>query len=215
MKFKEWLVSEVRYKGFKRQFVRSHPDMPSYVAKDLYNNRIGYSMRRILDDPQLAPTASWGNTSVPTSTPTVSNILNSQAFQNYKWTPHPVVIQVTPLDFDKTTQDMFLYRRFGYAPEERIRDDAKRMEKQLTLLGMKPLGTNEPIIVVANNDKYKLIEGWHRAMNYLVYPPNPNVGAPPEQIAVLKQNGDVRQLDFRQWKSVPILAYVGFPNQRP
>lgn len=214
MRFKDWLLHEARFKGFQRMIRQRHADWPAPVVKDLYDNRWAYAMRHATNNPMFAPTTSWSKDqpSPPQMSPpnsTASMIMQHQGLTNFEWTPKPVVVNLTPLHFDDNTQRVFLTRRFGYEVEPQIRDDQKRMEKQLNLLQLKGPGQNEPIIMVVNGNKYKLLEGWHRTMNYLVYPPRPDMGAPPDQIDLLKKNGDVRQIDFTRWRPVPIQAWIG------
>jgi hypothetical protein len=214
MRFREWItLGEARFKGFKRQFVAAHPTLPAYVADDLYNNRVGYTLRRILGSSALAPTTNWQGDDTQRASSTksgsypIDKILNAHDYGKLKWTPKPVTLTVTPLDFDKRTLQIFLARCFGLLPEPLIRQDAQRMQTQLDLISQR--GTdNEPIIIIEKGDKYELLEGWHRAMMYLLYPPDPNIGAPPDQIEMLKR-GETNRLDFTKWKPVTIRAFMG------
>lgn len=207
-------LAESRFKGFKRQFVGANPGLPQYVANDLYNNRVGYSLgKRLKKDMGVAPTT--GNLGDQETTPSrimptgvTKDILGSHGnFQNITWSK-PMVINISPKDFDEDTLRIFLVRQFGFNPTEKIRKDAFRTTTQRELLVNRG-ANNEPIIVVKNGNKYKLLEGWHRTMSYLVSQ------APPDQIDALKQ-GDATQLNFARWKKVPIRAYVGeMPNVVP
>lgn len=185
--------------------------MPPYVANDLYNNRVGYTMRRILGTPALAPTTNYTRDETQKGTSsgasTIDRILGAHDYHKYQWTPKPIDLNLTPLDFDERTQNIFLTRRFGFRPEPMIRQDNQRMGTQLGLLSQRG-PNNEPIIVVKRGNKYELLEGWHRAMNYLLYPPNPNIGAPPDQIEALQRN-DLSKIDFSRWKPVAMRAYMG------
>lgn len=58
------------------------------------------------------------------------------------------------------------------------------------------------------------MEGWHRTMNYLVFDHNETIGAPQDQIEILKNGGDIRQIDFSKWRPVPISAFVGIKNNQ-
>lgn len=216
MNFREWLLqNEARFKGFKRQFVASNPDMPSYVASDLYNNRVGYTMRKHLGASGLAPTLAFqigGTAKSPSPASSLANdILQAHDFRSTKWTPKAQIVQVHPLDFDDYTLSIFLHRHFGFQPSQQIRQDAERNEKQRQILIAREPGRNEPIILVKKGDKYQVLEGWHRTMAALVFMPNPVQGAPPDQIALLKK-GDITRLDFTRWKPVRLRAYIGQPN---
>lgn len=228
MKFKDWLLDEIRYGGFYRQFRQENPNIPTQAAKDLYNNRVGYTMKTLLGSnrPEHAPTQpfqgsdsdpkTFGNgiqrgfgNWLPSNTP--SKIINAHDLGDIRWSQKPQKIDVTPLSFDDWTLQTMINRRFGFKEDARIRDDANRMEIQKNLLPNIPDAKNEPIIVVQNGNKYRLMEGWHRTMSYLVFDHNEQVGAPSDQIEILK-NGDIRQLDFAKWRPVPINAYIGYKN---
>lgn len=227
MSFKEWLaLDELRNKGFYRQFVQQNPQMPDHVRKDLYNNRIGYSLKKIVS-PQNAvdlPTQSWtanaaspafgmtrtSASQVPSNTP--SRIIHAHDMANIQWPKKASSVNITPLSFDDQTLNMMIYRRFGFKETRSIRDDANRMTTQRNLLPQTPTGENEPIIMVHNGDKFKLLEGWHRTMTYLVFDHNEHIGAPPDQIEMLKNpKVDLSNLDFTKWTPVLIKAFVGNP----
>lgn len=227
MRFKDWIVQETRFKGLKRQFVASHPGMPRYVANDIYNNRIGYSFGKMLgQNGGFSPTIGMeepepNQENIPTHgiddrattassmSPTPSQIFNIHNLGTLNWSPRPITINVSPMDFDEETLQAFMNRRFGFDPSKKIRNDAERMNKQLSLLASKE--SNEPVIIVKQGNKYKLLEGWHRVMNYLVYPPDPSIGAPPDQIEILK-NGFLNQINLTKWKPVTIQAFIGEPR---
>lgn len=224
MKFKEWIeLDELRNRGFYRQFVQQNPQMPDHVRKDLYNNRIGYSLKRMVspDKEEDIPTQSWTNvgspmgiirtsaSQLPSNAP--SRIMNAHNLSNIQWPKKPSAVQITPLVFDSQTLNMMIQRRFGFKEAPSIRDDANRMNTQRNLLPQVPTGDNEPIIMVKNGDKYKLLEGWHRTMTYLVFDHNEHIGAPPDQVAILKNGGDMNQLDFSKWQPVLIKAFIGTP----
>lgn len=226
MKFKEWLsLDEIRYGGFYRQFRQENPSMPTHVAKDLYANRVGYSMKRLLNtnNPIDSPTQPFHGSdsepqtfgsgisrdfgsALPSDTP--SKIIDAHDLKDIQWPKKAQPINVSPLSFDDWTINIMVNRRFGFREDPRIRNDANRMQTQKSLLPNEPSAQNEPIIVVQFGNKYRLLEGWHRTMSYLVFDHNDQIGAPPDQIEILR-SGDVRQLDFTKWRPVPIKAFVG------
>lgn len=223
MNFKEWfLAQEGRFKGLKRMFDKEYSDLPKYVRDDLYNTRIGYTMNRLLGNPALQPTVGIAikgtgssgysrNTDSDIPSNVASRIFNAAAFKDFKFGKQPVLIQVGPLDFNEQCLGIMMDRLFGFRPDERIRDDAFRMNKQRELLG--DSGNNEPVIMLKDGDKYKLLEGWHRTMSSLVFDGNDAIGAPPQHIVILKQGKSLPADELKQWKKVPLKAYIGVPKQ--
>lgn len=157
MKFKDWLeLDEIRYGGFYRQFRQEIPNMPDHAAKDLYNNRVGYTMKRLLrpEDPSQSPTQpfqgsdsdpkafgdgihrGYGST-LPSDTP--SKIIDAHDLKDIQWSQKPETITVTPLSFDEWTLTTMINRRFGFRPDPRIRDDANRMQIQNSMLPPTPI----------------------------------------------------------------------------
>ena len=226
MKFKEWLeLNELRNKGFYRQFVQQNPQMPDHVRKDLYKNRIGFSLKKMVspDNSIDMPTQSWNTvgasptmgitrtsaSQLPSNTP--SRIINAHNLENIQWPKKPSPVQITPLVFDEQTLNMMIQRRFGFKESPSIRNDANRMATQRNMLPEVPTGDNEPIIMIKNGNKYKLLEGWHRTMTYLVFDHNEHIGAPQDQVELLKNGGDLNNLDFSRWRPVLIKAFIGMP----
>ena len=100
-----------------------------------------------------------------------------------------------------------LDRRFGMREEKQIRNDLFRTNKQKELM-LQRGQDNEPVCVTSTVKGYKLLEGWHRTMNYLLQ------GAPPDQIEILR-NDYIRNVVFNKWTPVKIKGYVGQdPNMR-
>jgi len=202
MNFKEWLnLDEVRLKGLHRMFRNEHPDMPHYVQKDLYTSRIAHSFNK-----SLRPTSP--NNSKPTAS-SPSDIMKLSGLKNITWAKKPTTLRgkwgqavgVTPADFDEDTQWRMLDRRFGMREEKQIRNDMARTAKQKELMGVRGEG-NEPVVVVQTNKGFKLLEGWHRTMNYLLQ------GAPPDQLQILR-DGLLNDIDFVKWNPVKIQGYIG------
>lgn len=184
MEFKNWLFDEERFKGFKRMFQQQHPDMPKYVQNDLYNTRVGHAMNQ---NPGMQP----------------SQIMSKAGFQNSQW-GSPEVLRVSPSDFDYSTQEKFIHRRFGYREETQIRNDSQRTQTQRQISNYSVgKGTNEPVIMKQTSQGYQLLEGWHRTMSMLLR------GCPEDQMNILKSGGGYdNDLDLTKWKKVPIKAYV-------
>lgn len=229
MDFKNWFnVNELRYKGLWRQFKQDNPNIPVAAAKDIYNNRPAHVMRRMLAAHQhaVAPTTAYmsastdnpttgfqpmSNITVKDSSNLPTQILSHHSYKDYQWTPKPIVVQVTPNDFSSSTLGIFLARRFGFLTDNHVRDDANRMKMQGQLMNTRGAGENEPVIMIKRDDnKYDLIEGWHRTMNYLVYDGDDKYGAPNDQIALLKNASmPVNDIDLNKWRPVPIKAWLG------
>lgn len=208
MKFRDFM-NESRFKGLKRAFVAANPGMPAYVASDLYNSRVGFPMRRALGMNALAPTADLGDIETSRGSTLGTDVSGAmRSLAGIQWSPRPTMLTVGPLDFDEDTLNAFLFRRFGFREMQRIRDDAARTMTQWDLAAKANPGQNEPIIVIKDGNKYKLLEGWHRTMSYLLYLADPSKGAPPDQIEFLKK-GDTMHLDFTRWRPVVLQAYVG------
>lgn len=213
MKFKEWLkLNEVRFKGFEREFRRQHPDMPRYVQRDLYNNRYGYTLKRLVSqnpDSRLAPTTPLGSrglsrtsdSDIPNNSP--SRIIDAQNLKDVSWSG-PITINIHPTDFGEKTISIFLDRNFGFREDRRIRDDTNRMNRQREMMSQNT-GNNEPVIILQNGNKLDLVEGWHRTMAVLLQ------GAPRDQLNLLsdprKEAADY--VNFHRWQRVPIRAYIG------
>lgn len=234
MEFKTWFnLNELRYKGLWRQFKQDNPTMPVAAAKDIYSNRPAHMMRKMIAAHQHAvapttgyidvspnnPTTAWfppTNITVKDSSNLPTQVLSHHSYKDYEWSPKPVLVQVSPKDFSPNTVQIFLSRRFGFIPDEHIRDDANRMKTQGKLMVTRGAGENEPVIMVKQDDnKYDLIEGWHRTMNYLVYDGDEKYGAPNDQIAILKNaTMPINQIDFNSWKPVPIKAWVGVKGKQ-
>jgi hypothetical protein len=215
MNFKEWLeLNEVRFKGLRRMFDKEHPDMPKYVKNDLYNNRVAFTMKRLMGDQGNVPTIGMGGSSgynrtssdkIPSDS--ASRIFNGASFKDHKFEQTPIIINVSPLDFNEKCLRIMMKRLFGYQPEKHIRDDEERSERQRDNVSSEP---QEPIIVIKGKDgKYELLEGWHRTMASLVFDGDDNNGAPPHHIAMLKSGKFVPTEELGHWKKVALKAYIG------
>ena len=127
-----------------------------------------------------------------------------------RWTPKPVPVTVSPMSFTQETLDIFFRWKFGLNPNDKqVRNDTERFATQGKMAAERPEGSNEPVIMIREGNKYKLIEGFHRTMSYLLSAHDPNKGAPADQIRFLQQGGNVFDLDLKKWQPVKINAYVG------
>lgn len=229
MRFKEWLeLDESRFKGFQRQFRQSHPEIPDYVAKQFYYNRLSPHFGRMVQDysaqvgstvatpsadpnvdPRIAPTVLKTQTAVG-SVPSPIDVINGNDFlKDIFWMKKPAIVHVTPLDFDRTTLNLFLQWRFGFSPKDAaVRNDTHRFDVQRQMLMKQQEGKNEPVVMIKYGNQFKLIEGYHRTMLRLLSPHDPQKGAPPDQVQIL-QSGDLRQIDLSRWNPVPLRAYIG------
>lgn len=224
MNFKDWFIlNELRYKGFQRQFLASNPSLPRYVANQLYQNKLSPSLGNSIKlqinpiaqtvdfDPsgdQKHSTIDYKFNSKPRLSP--SNLLsNTDYLKGIVWTKKPTVVKLSPLSFDDNTLHLFKLWRFGFSPKDyAVHNDTERFNIQRNQLLSQPEGENEPIVLIYDNGKYKLVEGYHRTMVRLLCAHDDTKGAPPEQIELLK-SGNINKLDFNQWQPVLVKAYVG------
>lgn len=212
MNFREWLqLDEIRLKGLHRMFRQEHPDMPRYVQNDLYTSRIAHSFNKSLraTSPNTTGKTSPNGSGSKLTASSPSDIFNKSGLKDITWSKKPEFLKgkwgkidgVTPTDFDQDTQWRMLDQRFGMREEKQIRNDLARTTKQRELMLQR--GTdNEPVCVVSTNKGFRLLEGWHRTMNYLLQ------GAPLDQLQIL-QTGHLSDIDFTKWKPVKIKGYVG------
>lgn len=231
MNFKEWIrreeirTDEARMKGFHRQFLQANPHLPRYVANQIYSNKLGPELSRSIKgyaaimptviQPQSPDFNDLGATVdyIPQAeTPRISpgDLMNKDFLRGVQWAKKPQMVELSPLDFDENTLNLFLQWKFGFSPKDNmVRNDTERFEIQRKKLMDKINQDNEPIVLVKEGNKYRLLEGYHRTMTYLLWPQSDQPGAPPEQIQILQSGGDPKALDFSKWMRVPIKAYIG------
>lgn len=215
MKFKNWMMSELN-KGLKRQFQQQNSHVPNYVAKDIFHQRLGNMWRgsqgalsgsNSTHSNQLASTLAMPNPQ-KNQYSSVSDMMNDPkitSVTNAQWDKKPRVIEVSPMSFDENSLQKFMVLSFGtkYLSDS----DAVRNNRANEL--MKTHGEkNEPIIVLQiGQNKYKLVEGFHRTMQYLLS------GAPErDQIGLQNRTIAANELNLSAWKAVRINAYVGYPQ---
>lgn len=215
LQFKEWFLTEARFKGLKRMFDKEYHNMPKYVKNDLYNNRVAFTMKKLMGHPGAIPTMGIqvgssgynrsGDSDVPADS--ASRIFNAASFKDHKFGNQPIIINVSPLDFNEKCLGIMMQRLFGFLADNNIRDDKARNKKQREKMSDEG---QEPIIVVKGDDnKYDLLEGWHRAMANLVFDGNDTIGAPPHHIMSLKSGKPIASEELGHWKKVPLKAFVG------
>lgn len=210
MNFKEWFLQETRFKGLRRMFDKEFPDMPKYMKNDIYNGRVAYTMSKLIgDDSRMAPTISVYDSSspgfarttddyVPSNAP--SRIFGKAPYRNYKFTPQPITLNLSPLDFTEENIKLFLRRKFGF---HSIEDEGIDNDEQRNILQRKNVNSQEPVILLKKGNKYHLLEGWHRVMAKLVL-----LGAPKEHLEKIK-SGYLQPKELMQWGKVPINSFVG------
>lgn len=205
MRFSEWLkIDETRFKGFYRQYKQDHPNVPAYVLKQTYTNHMSPGMNRSIskNSPNL--------NSMPSQLMQKKN-----AISGVNWNKKPQIVVISPLSFNDETLNIFRVWKFGMKPNDNlVRNDTNRFNIQGQMAAKIPEGENEPIIMVRDGNKFKLIEGFHRVMSYLLSMHSPDAGAPEDHIEYLRSGGDPTKLDFSKWKPVKIKAYLGgnLPN---
>jgi len=74
------------------------------------------------------------------------------------------VLDIGLNDFEPVTRGRILERQFGDVPFAYVSRDAERTRLQRELATDEEPGTNEPVILVLQEDGYELLEGWHRTM---------------------------------------------------
>lgn len=205
MRFSEFIQNLSEIKGFQRQFNQHFQDMPPYVSHQIYTNRFAPHLRKTIgNSTYLAPTVASTGAEADTAQTTVSpmSMLHNSEFSNIVWNKKPQMIHVSPVDFLPETISLFQLWKFGYKPSDKVRNDAERFDTQRKILANQK--SNEPIIVVQQGNKYKLIEGVHRTVTILLK------GAPPDQVQAVM---DGQTPDYNRWQRVPIIAYVGYPRE--
>lgn len=222
MTFKEWLFNEERLKGLKRQFLKSNQELPRYVGNQIYNNQIIPKFKKFMknisptiisgeNDPDQTIIFNGEDTNKNSSYDSIKNNLSNT--DGIVWSKNPITIQISPLDFDQKTLNTFINWRFGFNPKDnKVRNDTARFDIQRNILDKNNTGSNEPIILIKFENKYRLIEGFHRTMTCLIWEKNDFVGAPPDQIQILKSGENLDKLDFSKWKPVKLNAFVGEKN---
>jgi len=224
MRFKDWIVTEIN-KGLARQFQQNHPNLPKYVAKQVLQNRVSPLWRNTVvaksntigQDPVHPKLQALQQTMIYTPQqqndprkPTYSSLsdmfkdgaVSSIADKN-NWKLQ--VVEVHPLNFTQDTIDSFLSHQFGSSPSlsKGVKNHDERMKMQTALAGERGEGSNEPIIMIRDGDKFKMQEGWHRLYSYLT-----KFSAPPEEQQKI-HSGQSHTVDFKIWKPVKIKAYIG------
>lgn len=161
------------YREVWNNFKKGFPKTPEYVLRDFFEATFLHSpenmkqvVKRFNSDPKPFLGGYW------------HNLFNS----NWKLE----VLNVNPEDFSETTINGFLDRSFGDEDAYIVPNDKERTKIQKKIA--KGDAMNEPVIVVKQNGKYDLIEGWHRTMSALL----------------LGDNGE----DIKNWDKVKIRAFV-------
>lgn len=216
LNFKEWILDEIRNKGLYRQFRNDHPNMPDYVAKDIYNALRIRHMGTKAEEPgfDMKSLSSRSSDQSQSHGSSPRNMINNMKLKNISWTQSAEGLKsrnglggqegVTPMDFDDITQRRFLHRRFGMTEMESVPNDAMRTAKQKEIMTQRGDGGNEPVIVLHTPEGYRLMEGWHRTMNMLIS------GAPQEALQILQdENQNMNSIDFNSWNPVKIVAFIG------
>ena len=234
MKFKDWIQIDEINKGLKNHFRRQFPHVPQGVAKDVFHQRLGNMWRQespfknsdsygamsgMMDSGPMSYSDPMADTLAHDSDPSGSNgdMLKYQSIKQMYQDPKikeiteadwgdgkPKVITITPLSFHDDNLIRFKYARFGLKSKGEV--DAERHATQNEL--MKQRGeNNQPIIVLSlGNNKFKLVEGYHRTMAYL------RSGAPREDWMVLRSKQPLDKIDLSKWQPVKINAYIGVPK---
>lgn len=187
--FKDWIYNELAGKNAYTRMVMNHPGyqgMPSLARKEFINSSFGSavnSSKTSKSSPPVAPlsgSSPSATSSQPSSSTTVSpsEFLDNSPYKDRNWSK-PTLVDISPLSFTQETLNQLIWRCFGFRPLPGIRDDENRTATQRNMLG----GSNQPVILFQDGNKYKLQEGWHRTMNALLWAG----GAPPDQVQTLQK----------------------------
>ncbi len=196
-------LDEIRYGGLWSRWRAQHPNVPEYVLKQMYVNHVSPRMRDELRQKSRGTVSGYAETiALPSGDAKFGGILDGVV-----WSKKPVIVSVSPLDFDEWTLQTLLAWRFGFSKLGHVRDDANRTDAQRRLAAERGDGNNEPVVLLdvdgpGAHRRYRLVEGFHRTASYLLQ------GAPEEQIEFIKI-GRADKVDFRLWRDVRIKAFVG------
>lgn len=166
-------TQQTPYKKVWSKFRKSFPNTPEYVLRDFFEATFIQSPKnmeeliyRYYGEPKAMLSQYWIK------------------FLEGPWKLQ--ILKLNPEDFTDKTINSFLERDFGNEDTYLVKNDKQRTLKQRELV--KTDGTNEPVILVKQNNKYELIEGWHRTMSMLLK----------------GDNGE----DLKNWNKVKIRAWV-------
>jgi hypothetical protein len=144
----------LKFKGMYREFRDKYPNLPEYVAKDIYKNFVHGK----------SPDASKSLNTMTGADEWVKEL------DGLSWKKSVLKLNFKDLSLD--TQRRMLERKFGDVNPYKVPNDEERMETQAKIV--KGDGKNEPIVLALKPDGYDLIEGWHRTMNLLKLGANEN-----------------------------------------
>jgi hypothetical protein len=194
--FKNFIMQEQKLKGLFRQFQQEHPNLPQYVQKDMFSNATGRLNRKIQN-----------NKFSPSNGDTVKDYDNYQYkidfVKNLKFTKKPKKILISPTNLHPDTLATMQFYRFGYKRANVI-NDKERTNTQREIAS-KNVGDNQPVVFVFYENKYYLIEGWHRTQAILL------LNAPEEDKQKLQNFYiPINQINFSAWEPILINAYIGY-----
>lgn len=159
-------------KGQYREFRNRFPNLPDYVAHDIYSNIKNMNQDMINMDQDMI---DW---------------LTELNFHKWKLE----TLELNLHDFCQDTAKRLKEREFGDVNPYQVPRDEERMLLQQAIV--KGDGKNEPVILVKGTDnKYELLEGWHRTMNLLK----------------MGKEGASDIQDPYTWNKVRVKAWVGKP----
>lgn len=184
-----------------------------YVAKQFLVNGIGSSWANSAMSGKNGKTAAAGDdetiayTPGETSSATMDDIFSNPQIAdrlNFDYGKKPVVVSISPAHIDFEDLMKMKIIDFGNKSLSGVRDDANRHKVQRQLAGERG-DQNEPIILTMKDNKYKVMEGFHRLMAYFYH-------HCPEQIKKLidaQEQTPWESIDLNQWPPASIQAYVG------
>lgn len=143
MKFKQWLLTEVRL-SFLQYLKEKLPHVPSYVLQDFFYKNLKNSTKEEIQE-------------------------FLDMYKNFKWQ----LVKNFPISydiFDDQTLNKLKIRKGGKENPFNVPKDSERHQVQANLISKSM--PQEPIILLKNGSKYELLEGWHRTIQLFEKYPN-------------------------------------------
>lgn len=180
------------YKLFRSAF----PDLPEYVANDIYNQtspgtndtivnaiKQGENPKDVFLNYYSGATFNFVKDPGTDLTPNqLKNILLRGIWKQE-------ILNVNPANFSEHSRNRMIKRNFGVNPDE----DPTRIQRQQS--SAKGDGSNEPVIIIRTSNGLTLWEGFHRTMSILA----------------LGRNGK----DPLRWNKIKLRAWVVTLDQQP
>ena len=106
-----------------------------------------------------------------------------------KWTPEPVIIDISPLDLAKRSLNQLVETEFGDNPHPEVEESPARTARARQYVQL-PLEQILPVVLVHEGGKYRILAGHHRIAAWML------------RVAPTDRN-------LRKWPKTKIRAYIG------